>query len=227
MTTRRLSPLAGLALLAVGLSACTTLGFPYPDDGRYPDGRYPDNRRYPGPVYDRDGDYQQTTEYRSIGRDADAYTDLLDHELGLDGSQESLVERVLERRAEDLLRRTHPRDHRYVYPFPRDPRRSDTARRWWEDADREIERYLDSRQRDEYRYIARDLERYGRYDDRRYDDRDYDDRDYDRDYDDRDGNRSQRGPSYCRSGAGHPVYGRQWCADRGYYPDRPYDRDDD
>ena len=24
------------------------------------------------------------------------------------------------------------------------------------------------------------------------------------------------GPSYCRSGAGHPVYGRQWCLEKGH-----------
>lgn len=25
-----------------------------------------------------------------------------------------------------------------------------------------------------------------------------------------------RGPAFCRSGAGHPVYGRQWCLAKGY-----------
>jgi hypothetical protein len=68
-------------------------------------------------------------------------------------------------------------------------------------------------------------------DDRR--DRD-DDRDRDRDRDRiilRDGNRtvivdgddfvwfpvrSDRGPSFCRSGAGHPVFGLQWCLQKGY-----------
>jgi len=28
--------------------------------------------------------------------------------------------------------------------------------------------------------------------------------------------KQQNGPSFCRSGAGHPVYGRQWCIDRGF-----------
>jgi len=28
--------------------------------------------------------------------------------------------------------------------------------------------------------------------------------------------KSQNGPSFCRSGAGHPVYGRQWCLDKGF-----------
>lgn len=164
MTTRRWTPLALLALL--GLSACTTLGFPgYPGD-RYP---YPDDRRYPDPVYGPGGDYRSTPEYRSIGREADRYTDFLDRELGLNGGQERSIQIILERRAEDLLRHTDPRDHRYVYPFPRDQRLSATARRWWDDADRDINRYLDPRQRDEYRTIARDLERYGRYDPGRYD----------------------------------------------------------
>ena len=30
----------------------------------------------------------------------------------------------------------------------------------------------------------------------------------------RTGNR--RGPAFCRSGAGHPVYGRYWCVEKGY-----------
>lgn len=42
--------------------------------------------------------------------------------------------------------------------------------------------------------------------------------------------RSQRGPSFCRSGAGHPVYGIQWCLDKGFGIGRPgwwLVRDDD
>ncbi len=27
---------------------------------------------------------------------------------------------------------------------------------------------------------------------------------------------NDRGPAFCRSGAGHPVYGRYWCVQRGY-----------
>jgi hypothetical protein len=34
----------------------------------------------------------------------------------------------------------------------------------------------------------------------------------DKDDDDRDGN----GPAFCRSGAGHPVHGWEWCRDRGW-----------
>jgi hypothetical protein len=28
--------------------------------------------------------------------------------------------------------------------------------------------------------------------------------------------KQQNGPAFCRSGAGHPVYGRQWCLDHGF-----------
>jgi hypothetical protein len=45
------------------------------------------------------------------------------------------------------------------------------------------------------------------------------DRDWDDDDDDDDRYRrssSSNGPAYCRSGEGHPVYGRDWCRDRGY-----------
>jgi hypothetical protein len=28
--------------------------------------------------------------------------------------------------------------------------------------------------------------------------------------------KKQNGPAFCRSGEGHPVYGRQWCIDRGF-----------
>jgi hypothetical protein len=33
--------------------------------------------------------------------------------------------------------------------------------------------------------------------------------------------RSDRGPSFCRSGAGHPVFGPQWCLQKGYGIGRP------
>jgi hypothetical protein len=48
----------------------------------------------------------------------------------------------------------------------------------------------------------------------------------------RDGRRNDRGrqqqrgnaPAFCRSGAGHPVHGRQWCVQRGFgLGDRRYD----
>lgn len=74
-------------------------------------------------------------------------------------------------------------------------------------------------------------------------DRDWDDRDWNRrDRNDRqkivlrDGNRTiilddddfvrfpvrnDSGPSFCRSGAGHPVFGLQWCLNKGYGIGRP------
>lgn len=33
--------------------------------------------------------------------------------------------------------------------------------------------------------------------------------------------RTDRGPSFCRSGAGHPVFGLAWCLDKGYGIGRP------
>ena len=33
--------------------------------------------------------------------------------------------------------------------------------------------------------------------------------------------RSNSGPSFCRSGAGHPVFGLQWCLNKGYGIGRP------
>ena len=34
-------------------------------------------------------------------------------------------------------------------------------------------------------------------------------------------------PSFCRSGAGHPVHGRAWCIDKGFGLGRSYVRHDD
>lgn len=87
--------------------------------------------------------------------------------------------------------------------------------------------------------VLDDDDRWEDDDDRRDRDRDRDrvilrDRDRDRDRDRivlRDGRRtvvldgddfawfpvrSDRGPSFCRSGAGHPVFGLQWCVQKGY-----------
>lgn len=81
-------------------------------------------------------------------------------------------------------------------------RRAEAARERWE-----RQRRIDAaeRRRQEERERLRNQR------DRDYDDDDYDDDDY----------RSRRsgngnGPSYCRSGEGHPVYGREWCRQRGY-----------
>ena len=64
----------------------------------------------------------------------------------------------------------------------------------------------DRYRRDDDRYDLRDDDIYRRGDvyDRRGDG-----------YDPRYGNQS-RGPAFCRSGAGHPTKGRQWCYDKGY-----------
>lgn len=32
------------------------------------------------------------------------------------------------------------------------------------------------------------------------------------------------GPSFCRSGAGHPVFGREWCREKGWDVNRDRDR---
>jgi hypothetical protein len=76
-------------------------------------------------------------------------------------------------------------------------------------------------------------------DDDRWEDDDRRERDHDRDRDRivlRDGGRtvilngddfawfpvrSDRGPSFCRSGAGHPVFGLRWCLSKGYGIGRP------
>jgi hypothetical protein len=56
-----------------------------------------------------------------------------------------------------------------------------------------------------------------RYDDRRYDDRRNDDRGWDIwDRNTRSRTNNGNGPAFCRSGEGHPVFGRQWCRDKGY-----------
>ena len=43
-----------------------------------------------------------------------------------------------------------------------------------------------------------------------------DDRDDDRWESDDDDRRRGEGPAFCRSGAGHPVHGREWCRDKGW-----------
>lgn len=102
-----------------------------------------------------------------------------------------------------------------------------------EDSHRDRDDRYDNRRNDTGRVAERprgnDDGRYGRTDDDRYDRRDRDDR-YDRrrDVDWWENRRvrddgwlivrrgSGKGPAFCRSGAGHPVYGRQWCIQRGY-----------
>ena len=67
-----------------------------------------------------------------------------------------------------------------------------------------------------------DRDRRDRDDDDRNDRRDRDDDPWWENRRDRDERWEQErrgnggGPAFCRSGAGHPVYGRQWCVQRGY-----------
>ena len=96
---------------------------------------------------------------------------MLDRHLRLDRRQQQRIQRVLGERTYRLLDRTRPRDHAYVYPFPRrqDRRYEDAPTdRWWRSVDSEIEHTLTRRQREAYRTLTR------RYDDRYYrDDRRY------------------------------------------------------
>jgi hypothetical protein len=104
-------------------------------------------------------------------------------------------------RFEDRDRRgTDSRDSRGIDRRIQEERRIAEQRRY-------EERRLEERRR---------LEEQRRWDDQRRrsndvywpSDRDHDDRYYDRD--------SRNGPSFCRSGAGHPVQGRSWCIRKGY-----------
>ena len=113
-----------------------------------------------------------------------------------------------------VVRRTG--DSRY------DDRDSDRAK---SERKREEERLKAERKLQEERWKAerRRLEERQRlereaYNDRMRNDRDYNrnDRNYDRDYNQGNNRKNGNGPAFCRSGAGHPVYGRQWCYDKGY-----------
>jgi len=213
VTPRTAGALALFAML--GLSACTAIGPAY---GGYP--TYPASTGYPDGGYDRPGDYRSTVEWRTLDRDAARYAREVDRAVGLRGRQSREVEQLVRDRARRLLQQTPPRTHRAVYPFPRNERNA-TARRWWDDTDRAIERTLNSRQRDLYRRFTRGgygsggyngghhndgYYNDGRSNDGRYDDRDdrndypgirYDDRDDGRDGD---GDRGRIGTGNGRDG---------------------------
>lgn len=72
------------------------------------------------------------------------------------------------------------------------------------------------RRNDDYERARRDRDR---RDDRR------DPRDIFGRNDDRYDRRDDRGPAFCRSGEGHPVFGRQWCRDKGFGMGRQSSRD--
>lgn len=169
---KRLSLLLTLGtLVLVGIGCSTSYG-----QGTVYDRRVPDYRR---------GDRHQSRYYDRVHHDVREYVRIMDRRLRLDPRQQQRIHHLLDDRAERLLDRTHPRDHAYVYPFPRrldNRRQNQHLERWWLDADRQIERQLDRYQRDEYRYMTRPYGyRDGRYDrrDGRYDRRDgrYDRRD--------------------------------------------------
>jgi hypothetical protein len=152
----------------LGLSACATynpayggLPFPFPGDDGY--GRRGDY-----------GDYGRTNEWRRLDNDANRYANDVDRAIGISSSEERAVSRVVRDRARQLLQRTHPQEHRYVYPFPRNDY-DGSSRSWWSSTDRSVERVLSSQNRREYRawvngdyyggYNNRDGYYNGRYDD--------------------------------------------------------------
>ena len=176
---------------ALSLAGCAELGYARDVYNRMPG-------RTSGDVYDRNGDYSRTDEYRRITSDAADYARRVGGALRVGSGQESRIRDLLTDRTARLLQRTNSRDHRAVYPFPRrfsgDSR---AARDFWATADRDIERLLGRQDADVYRRYVRaggryDNRAYDRRDDRRYDDRrdedgrrdDDDDRDDDRDDDD-------------------------------------------
>jgi hypothetical protein len=55
-----------------------------------------------------------------------------------------------------------------------------------------------------------------RRDDSRVYDRSWDDWRWERDDRGRTGRARAQGPAFCRSGAGHPVFGREWCRQKGF-----------
>ena len=186
-----MAALAGL----LALTGCAELGYA---NGHY--GDYGDYRRAPVPT--RNDNYGRTSRYRSsVERDARQYVDQLDRHLRISNREEREIRDLLIRRTYQLLDRTAYSRHGSVYPFPR---HYGEARGWWAQIDRDIERILDRRYWEPYRYYNRygsvrytDYYRYRRYDQRRgwYDtrrnDRRYDnDRRDDRRYDD--GRRDRR-----------------------------------
>ena len=155
-----------IALLFALLSGCADYGLGnYGNSTRYPDTRYPDNGRYD----DRTNDYSRTPEYRRISSDAADYARRVDNQLRIGDGQERRIRDLLVDRTARLLQQTRPRDHSSVYPFPRRFSNSRAERRFWDQADRDIERVLGRNDADAYRYYVRDGGRYDRRSDTRYD----------------------------------------------------------
>ncbi len=167
---RSLLTAAALAGL-VALTGCAELGY-LGGNGGYGDYRRGSDDRYED--YGYRGDYE-----RRINRDASAYANELDRYLRISNSEERAIRDLLVRRTYETL------DRGGAYPFPR---RGDHARSFWGRVDRDIERVLDRRYHEPYRYYNRygaqryqDYYRYRRYDARRgwYDTRRRDDDRYD------------------------------------------------
>ena len=156
-----MAALAGL----LALTGCAELGYA---NGHY--GDYGDYRRAPVPT--RNDNYGRTSRYRSsVERDARQYVDQLDRHLRISNREEREIRDLLIRRTYQLLDRTAYSRHGSVYPFPR---HYGEARGWWAQIDRDIERILDRRYWEPYRYYNRygsvrytDYYRYRRYDQRR------------------------------------------------------------
>ncbi len=156
MTRPLLTTLALAGLVA--LTGCADLGYLGGND------RYGDYRR--GPTYDDYGDYRRGNyDSRRIDRDAARYANEIDRYLRISNQEERAIRDILVGRTYDFL------DRGGDYPFPR---RGNRARSFWNQADRDIERVLDRRYREPYRYYNRygaqrynEYYRYRRYDDRR------------------------------------------------------------
>lgn len=94
--------------------------------------------------------------YHRADRDARTYTRQVARAVRLSAYQQRVIHDIVSHRAFDLLDRTHPRDLRYVYPFPRRAYEHERlARRFWREVDREIERVLNPHQRRAYREFVR------------------------------------------------------------------------
>ena len=145
-----------IPLLALLLTGCLST---YGQGTHYPDRRHPDDRRH--------RDTRVDHYHQRIHGDVSQYVTGLDRNLRLTSRQEQRISRLLSERTYRLLDRS--RNDRNLYPFPRqhDRRMSRGLEVWWGDVDRDIERYLDRRQREEYRYLTRRYdERYERRGDR-------------------------------------------------------------
>lgn len=110
-----------------------------------------------------------------VERDVRAYVRHLDRELKLNRRQERSIERVLLDRTDHLMRTTRAPERNRVYPFPRryDEYSNRGTMRFWQLADRDVERVLTRRQVADFRRMT-DGRDHRRYDDRRDSNRRYD-----------------------------------------------------